>query len=101
MSRRRKRPERDGDRVTDFRPVLVDEPAKPDEREPVSKLKDRIRQPVLGVAPAQLLIERLFQQREDLPINIIDGGGEEEQRADDLAIVSLWFRQAVLVVQLL
>jgi hypothetical protein len=40
---------------------------------------------VLGFAPADLRLQQRRQQAENLAIHVVDGRGEEEQRADDPA----------------
>src|SRR5215472_1581585 len=47
---------------------------------------------VTDLAPAQLALQNGFQQRDDLPVHVVDGGGEEEQRTDGPPSMSyMWF----------
>jgi hypothetical protein len=55
----------------------VNKPAKTQQTEAIGTLKGGIDHPEFLIGPAQLGIQDFFNQREDLPVDIVDGGGEE------------------------
>ena len=85
---RRDAPGRDRDRVADLHPEAIDEPPEPEQADRVGELERRVGHPVLGVGPAELDVQRPLDQREDLPVDVVDGGRQEQQGADDPAVAT-------------
>ena len=85
MADRREAPEDDGDGVADLRPVAVDEPPEEEEADGVGPLEGRVHHPELLVRPAELDVEELLDERQDLPVDVVDRRGQEEEAADDPA----------------
>ncbi len=83
MRRSRKAPGRNGERIADLRPEPIDEPAEQQNTDRIGSLKGGVDQAELFIAPSELAVGKLLDQRENLAIDIVDGGGKEEQRADD------------------
>ena len=81
-------PEDDGDRISDLRPVPVDQPADDKETERVRTLECRDDIPVLDLRPPDLRLEKGREYPEHLPVDIIDRGGKKEERADDPPVPS-------------
>ena len=50
----------------------------------------RVRRAVLGVRPTELGVQRALDQREDLPVDVVDGRREEQQPADQPAVAARW-----------
>ena len=82
VAHRRQAPRRDRQGVARARAEAVDERAEAEQSHRVGGLKGRIDLPELLVAPAQLGIENRLEQRQDLAVDVIDGGREKEQRAN-------------------
>jgi hypothetical protein len=76
-------PGHDGDGVADLRPDAIDEPAEEEEARGVGELEEGVGQAELRVRPVQLLIEDGLDEREDLPVDVIDGRRYEQQRANE------------------
>ena len=83
MRHGRQAPGRDGERVARLGADPVDEPAERQQTDGVRSLEGGLDVAEILVAPMQLLVEHGLDQREDLPVHVVDGGGEKEQRADD------------------
>ena len=75
-------PEADGQGVADPGPETVDEPAEGGEADGISDLEGGDDVAILDLAPADLLLQVRRQDAEDLPVDVIDGGGGEQQPAD-------------------
>ena len=54
----------------------------------VRDLERGVRQPVLRVGPAELGVQRPLDEREDLPVDVVDGRRQEQQAADQPAIAA-------------
>ena len=85
---RRHAPRRDGNRVADLGAELVNEPAERHQADTVRALKRRVHVAELLVGPVQLLVEDRLDERENLPVNVVDGRREKEQRANDPAVAA-------------
>src|SRR5260370_35454414 len=75
-------PKRDRDRVADFGSIAIDKPSEQQQPDGIRSLKCRVDEAELLVGPAKLAVEKFFDQRKDLAIDVINGGREEEQGAD-------------------
>src|SRR6266849_5504557 len=82
MRHRGHTPQRDRKRVADLRSIAIDKPSEQQQADGVGSLKCRVDQAELLVCPAQLAVEKLFDQSEDLTIDVINGRREEKQCAD-------------------
>jgi len=67
---------------------LVDKPPGEQHGNRIDKLEHRRNVRVIGVAPAKLRGQLWRQQAEHLAVEVVDGGGEEQHRADGPAIVA-------------
>src|SRR6185503_10369276 len=76
----------DRDRVAHFGSEAIDEPPESEKADGVRPLKGRVDLPELLVGPMELFVEDWLQKRQDLTIDVVDGGGEKEQRADYPAV---------------
>jgi hypothetical protein len=85
---RRQTPRHDRHAVPDLRPESVDERAEEEEPDGVGPLKSRVHLTELLVRPTELGIENGLEQREDLPIDVIDRRRPEEERADEPAVAT-------------
>ena len=81
-------PQDDGGRVADLRPEAVHEPAEQEQAHRVGELEGPVHPAEGLVRPAELRVEELLDQGEDLAVDVVDGGGEEEQRADHPAVLA-------------
>ena len=81
-------PERDRRRVADLRAVLVDEPAEQEQTDGVGPLEGGVHQAELLVGPPELLVEELLDERQDLPVDVVDRRRQEDERADDPAVLA-------------
>jgi hypothetical protein len=82
-------PEHDGEREAAPRPELVHDPAREHEADRVGELEgedDGGVDPL--VRPSELLHERRLEDADDLAVDVVDRGREEEDRADDPALVA-------------
>ncbi len=86
MTHGRQTPGRDRNGVTDFGSVLVNQPTKDQQADSIGSLESRVDHPKLGVGPMQLFVENGLQQGKNLPVDIVDGGGKEQQGADGPAV---------------
>jgi hypothetical protein len=55
----------------------------------VGVLKERVDPAKIPIGPVQLLVQNGFEQGQNLPVQIIDGGGEKQQGADHPSVVGL------------
>ncbi len=88
MPDRRETPRHDRDCIAELLSESIDKPAEQQKADCIRRLKRGVDQTELLIAPADLSVDKLLDQREDLAIDIIDGRGEEQQRANDPAHVS-------------
>ncbi len=82
---RGKAPDDDGDRESLARTKSVDDPAGDEQADAVGELKREHDVAVVDLRPAELTLQRRLQDADHLAIDVVDGGGEEEKRADDPA----------------
>ncbi len=83
-----KAPRGDGDGVADLGAVAVDEPAEGEVAEGVGTLEERVDPAELLVGPVEFLVEDGLQQRQDLPVHVVDARSGEEQAADEPAVAA-------------
>jgi hypothetical protein len=62
--------------------VAGDRPAEEQKAKGLGVLKERVDPAKIPVGPVQLLVQNGFEQGQNLPIQIIDGGSEKQQGAD-------------------
>jgi hypothetical protein len=79
----RQAPERDGEGEAEFRAEPVDQRTDREQADRVGEREIEDDVAVVEIAPAELRAQRRPEQRDDLSVDVVDGGGEEEQRADD------------------
>src|SRR5205085_5487757 len=82
---RRETPEKNRNGIADLCAVTVDEPAEAEQADGIGTLKCGVDQSELLVAPAELAIEKFFDQRENLTIDVVDRSREKQQCAYDPA----------------
>ena len=82
MRHRCQAPESDGEREAAARAEPIHEPAHQDEAQRVGGLKPEDDVAVGDFVPAQLRFESRLQDANYLAINVIDCGGEKEERTD-------------------
>ncbi len=84
----RQRPDGKGERIAEARADPVDDPAKTQIADGVGALKpkDDIRVGRLG--PTQLGLQCRLQLPDRLSIDIVDGGGREQQTANDPTVAA-------------
>ena len=70
------------DRETAAQSNAVDEPAGAEERHRGTELERRRHMAVIAIGPAELLFKQGLEQRDDLPIDIIEHDGDERQPDD-------------------
>src|SRR4051812_19628404 len=75
-------PGRNRDGITELGAEPVHKPAESEQTNSICELESRVDPAKLFVCPTDLLIQSLFQERKDLPVNVIDGSGEKQQSAD-------------------
>ena len=78
----------DRGRVADLGAEAIDELAEQQAADRVRGLEHRVRAPELLVGPVQLVVEDRLDQRQDLPVDVVDRRREEQQRADHPAVVT-------------
>ena len=78
----RETPADDRDRVAELDADAVDEPAEGEVADGIRRLERRVDVAVLLVRPAQLRVEHGLEQRENLPVDVVDRRREEQQAAD-------------------
>ncbi len=88
-------PECKGDGVTDAGADLVDEASHEDESEGVGEGEAGVDKAELVVAPADGFLEVAGEDAEDGAVDVIDGGGVEEEAADDPAEIRGFLRGRV------
>ena len=81
-------PGRDRDAIAEPRTKPVDEPTEGEHPHGIGRLEGRVDLAELGVGPVQLIVEDRLDQREDLPVDVVDGCRGEQERADDPAITT-------------
>ncbi len=74
---------------------LVDKPPGKQHGNRINELEHRSDVGVIGVAPAKLRRQLRRQEAEHLAVEVIDGGGKEQHRADGPAIVADGLADAV------
>ena len=74
--------------VSDLAAEAVDEPPEEQQADRVGPLEHGVHVAVLGVGPAQLDVQDRLQQRQDLAVDVVDGGRQEQQEADPPAVPS-------------
>ena len=79
---RRDTPEDECERVAHFRPDPVDDRAHQQQANRVRQLKREDDVRVVDFVPAQIVLKRRFQNADHLPVDVVDRGGEEQQRAN-------------------
>jgi len=75
-------PQGHGYGIAQARAGPVDQAAGERHRQRIGQLKSEDDPAIVGFAPAELFCERGLQQAQHLPIDVVDGGGEEQQAAD-------------------
>ena len=80
-------PDGEGDGVSDAGADLVDEASHEDEAEGVGEGEAGVDEAELIIAPADGFLEVACKDAEDGAIDVVDGGGVEEEAADDPAEV--------------
>src|SRR5262249_53407304 len=78
----RDRPEADSDGEPDSRADAIHQPARIDIAERVRELKRDDDVAVVDLAPSEPLLERRLENADHLAVDVVDRGGEEQQRAD-------------------
>jgi hypothetical protein len=81
MGRRREAPTGNRHRITDLGAEPIHKPAEAQQADPVSDLEGGVNHAILLIGPAYLVVESVFEQRKNLPVNVVDRGRKEEQRA--------------------
>ena len=79
MAGRRRRPRKNGNRVTDLDSKTVDKPTEANQAKRIGSLERRIHITILLVSPAELRIQHRLKQGQNLPIDIINRRGKEQQ----------------------
>jgi hypothetical protein len=82
MCHRENTPYRDGDRISYLAPHLVYQPPKPQQPKRIEELKDAVDCPKRRVIPAKFMRQRILQQSDHLPVDIIDRSSGKQQGAD-------------------
>jgi hypothetical protein len=84
----------DGQRqgVAFLRAEDVHDPAGKEEADRIRELKRKHQIAVIDFAPAELPLQQRLENADHLAVDVIDGGGEEEQAADDPAEISTRWR---------
>ena len=81
-------PEDDRERKSTAAFQPVDHATHKDEADPIGQLKPEDDVAVIDLVPAQFGGEGGFENSENLAIDVVDGGGEEQQRANPPAIAA-------------
>ena len=87
------RPEDERERQTQLGPDLINDPAHAEGHAGVKRREEGGQIGEVGVGPAETAgvlrrAEKFLQIADDLPVHVIEGGGEEQQSADDPAIIA-------------
>lgn len=89
VSYRGKAPQNDGEREADPCADFVHHPAREEQADGVGELETENNSRVNAlVLPLKLFHECRLQNADDLAVDVIDGGGKEQQRANDPAKVA-------------
>ena len=75
-------PDGRGERIAEAGAELVDQPAEDEIADRVGELEGEDDVGVGGFVPAIFALQRRLEDADHLPVDIIDRGGEEEQRAN-------------------
>ena len=86
MAHRRQAPDRDRDRIADARSHTIDHAAGDQQSHRVGRLERRHDVAVLNLVPADDGLQIRREHAQHLPVDIVDGGGEEQQGAYPPAI---------------
>ena len=87
MEHRGDAPDGDGDGESHAGAVLIEQAAGPEHAKGIGRGEGAGDVAVLDIGPADGVLERLGEKAEHLPVDVVDGGGEEEERADGPADV--------------
>jgi len=71
--------------IAQLRPEGVDEPAEGHLAERIGPLEGRIDPAKILVGPVHALVQDGFDEGKDLPVRVIDRGGQEQEKADEPA----------------
>ena len=74
------RPDRNGDRIADFRPHLVDQPSHEKEPGGIGKLESSYDVAIVILAPAKLLRKLGLEQAQHGAVDVVDRGRQKQQR---------------------
>ena len=79
---RRQTPHDDGHGKAGAGAKLVDHPPRDQEADGIRQLKRKDDVAVVDLTPAKLLLKRRLEDPDHLPVDVVDRGSEEEERAD-------------------
>jgi len=88
MAHRGKTPQTDEDDEAFLDADAVDDPTREHHPDGVGELEAEDDTGVGAFIPSELLLERALEQADDLPVDVVDGRGEEEECADNPALVA-------------
>ena len=88
MRHRRQAPDDDRDGEPEPRAEPIHHPAGDQEPDRVGELEREDDVGVVDLAPAELRLQRRLEDADDLPVDVVDRRGKEQQRADDPAVAS-------------
>ena len=82
MRHRRQAPEQDRQRIADAQTDRIHQPSAEEISRGVGEIEPEDGVAVVDLVPAQVALERRLEHADHAAIDVVDGGGEEEQPAD-------------------